>query len=71
MVITKDTILADILAIPDAEKVLAKYKMPCLTCPMAQLEAGKLTIGQVAKMYGIDIDNLLKELNEKKQKNLS
>jgi len=63
--ITEDTTLAEILKYPEAEKVLAKYNLPCLGCPFAKYEMENLKIGQVCKMYDIDIQNLLKELNEK------
>jgi len=59
------TTLAEILEIPRAEEILAKYKVPCLTCPMAQYEMKELTIGDVCKMYGIDDKKLLAELNKK------
>jgi len=62
--ITKDTTLAEILEIERVEKILAKYNLPCLTCPLAELEMENLKIGQVCKMYGIDTEKLLKELNE-------
>lgn len=61
--ITKDTTLADILKKPGAEKILTKYNLPCLWCPMASYEIEKLEIGQVCQMYGIDLQKLLKELN--------
>ncbi len=62
--ITKDTTLAEILEISGAEEVLAKYNVPCLTCPMAKFEIEKLTIGEVCKMYGIDANKLLADLNK-------
>lgn len=62
--ITSKTVLAEILEIQGAEKVLAKYNVPCLSCPMAAMEAGSLVIGEIAKMYGLDLDNLLKDLNK-------
>jgi len=62
--ITKDTTLAEVLEQPDAEKILAKYKVPCLTCPMAKMEMQVLRIGDICKMYGIDSEKLLKELNK-------
>lgn len=62
--ITKDTTLDEILKFPKAGNILAKYNLPCLHCPMAALEMNMLRIGEVAKMYGIDIKNLLKELNK-------
>lgn len=62
--ITKDTILSKILKHPQANKILEKHNLPCLHCPMASQEMGMLKIGQVAKAYGINLDNLLKELNK-------
>jgi len=62
--ITKDTILAEILKHAGAEKILKKYNLPCLQCPFAKIEAESLRIGQVCRMYGIDLENLLKELNK-------
>jgi hybrid cluster-associated redox disulfide protein len=61
---TKETILAEILKYPETNKVLSKYKLPCLHCPMAVYETNKLKIGEVVKMYGINLKNLLKELNK-------
>jgi len=63
--ITEDTNLAEIMKLPGAEEILAKYKLPCLTCPMAKFEIGFLKIGQVCKTYGIEVGDLLKELNKK------
>ena len=61
--ITKDTVLADILKLPNATDILSKHKVPCLFCPMAAMEADKLSIGEIAKMYGLDLKTLLKDLN--------
>jgi len=60
--ITKDTTLAEILLIPGAEKILTKHNLPCLWCPFAKMEMENLKIGDVCKMYGIDLEKLLKEL---------
>lgn len=62
--ITKDTTLAEILKYPEAKKILAKYNLPCLGCPFAKFEMENLKIGEVCKMYNIDLKNLLKELNK-------
>jgi len=62
--ITKDTFMSEILEYPKAKKILAKYNLPCLSCPMAAFEMGVLKIGQVCKMYDIDLEGLLKKLNE-------
>jgi hypothetical protein len=61
--ITKTSILKDILKIKNASEVLEKFHLPCLHCPMAQQEITKLKIGEVAKAYGLDIENILRELN--------
>lgn len=63
--ITKDSTIAEILKNPEAENVLIKFNVPCLGCPMAQFEIKILKLEDVCKMYGIDLENLIKELNEK------
>jgi len=62
---TKSTTLSQILADKNTKKTLEKFKIPCLSCPMAQFEIERLKIGDVCKMYGIDQTKLLKELNAK------
>ena len=64
MKITKGTTLAKVLEINGAEKVLSRFQIPCLGCPMAQMEMDSLKLGNICNMYGIDIDKMLKELNE-------
>lgn len=61
--ITKGSTLAEILKSKGAEKILSKYNLPCLTCPMAKFEIQNLKVGQVCKMYGINLEKLLEELN--------
>jgi len=61
--ITENTTLAEILAKPQLGKILTKYNLPCLGCPLAKYEMENLKIGEVCKMYGIDLSKLLKELN--------
>jgi len=63
--ITRNTILIEILKHPNVEKILKKYKFPCLACPFAKMEMERLKIGDICKMYGIDINSLLKNLNTK------
>ncbi|MEA1963510.1 MAG: molybdenum cofactor biosynthesis protein MoaE [Candidatus Aerophobetes bacterium] len=62
--IVENTRLVEILKSPEGSKILAKHNLPCLHCPMATYEIGTLKIGEVAKMYGINIKNLLKDLNK-------
>lgn len=61
--ITKQTVLADLLGDKKTEKILAKYNLPCLSCPFAQQEMESLKLGDVCKMYGIDAEKLLTELS--------
>lgn len=63
--ITENATLAEILKLPEADKILAKYNLPCLGCPFAKLEMEDIKIGQICEMYGIDLQELLEELNEK------
>lgn len=63
--ITRNTTLAEIYKISGTEEVLAKYNLPCLGCPMAKFEIENLKIGEVCETYGINLEGLLKELNEK------
>jgi hypothetical protein len=60
----KGTTLVEILKKPEDKKILVKYNLPCLICPFANLEMEDLKIGKICEMYKIDIDSLLKDLNE-------
>ena len=62
--ITEDTPLEELLKKWEAVMVLLKYGLPCLTCPMARFEMGRLKIGEVARAYNIDVKALLEELNK-------
>ncbi|NCS99855.1 DUF1858 domain-containing protein [Candidatus Parcubacteria bacterium] len=63
--ITKDTVLAEIFKKPGTEKILAKYNLPCLHCPMAKFELDKLTLGQVCRVYNLDLKKIISDLNKK------
>ncbi len=63
--ITKNTTLAEILGNPKTKTVLLRYNFPCLRCPLSVYESKTLKIGEVAKLYNFDVDNLLKDLNKK------
>lgn len=62
--ITKSTTLDKIIEQKGANKILAKNGVPCLSCPMSQFEIDKLKIGDVCKMYGLNLEKILKELNK-------
>ena len=62
--ITKNTTLSEILEKKGMEEILAKYNLPCLTCPLAKFEIESLKLGELCKMYKIDVKNLIEELNK-------
>jgi len=62
--ITKETTLSEILSSPEAERILAKYNLPCLSCPFAEMEMKNLKLGEICKMYNISLKALLAELNK-------
>ncbi len=73
MKITKSTTLSEILRDGKNQEILAKYNVPCLGCAFMNLEMDKLTLGDICKTYGIDLEKLLKDLSKplsKKKPNL-
>jgi len=62
--ITETMTLAEIYKYPKAKEILGKFQLPCLSCPMAQYELSDLKLGAVAHKYGLDIEAVLKELND-------
>ena len=62
--ITKNTILSEIVKDPQKAEILIKHNLPCMTCPFAKVEMDKLELGAVCETYGIDIDKLLEDLNK-------
>jgi hypothetical protein len=66
--ITKDTSLIDLLGNPKVEEILARHNLPCLTCPFAGQEMANLKLGDVCKIYNIDLEKLLKDLNKTNKK---
>lgn len=65
MKITKESTLEEAMNIKNAEEVLTKHGVPCVTCPMAQMEMQTLKIGEICERYGLDLDKLLEDLNKK------
>lgn len=62
MKITKDTLIVDALQLGNPEKIadiLAGAGLHCLGCAMAHHE----TIGDIAAVHDVDIDDLLARLN--------
>lgn len=70
-IISEQSLLGDILKKPYGKKVLSQFRLPCLSCPMAALEMGVLKIGDVSRMYGVDLHGLLKALNDEEEKTIT
>jgi hypothetical protein len=62
--ITSKTTLGKILELKNGSEILHKYGVPCMGCPMAQFEVDKLQIGQVCKVYGLPLKDILEDLNK-------
>ncbi len=61
MVITKDTVLGDILdEAPDTAPIFLEIGMHCLGGPSARAE----TVGEACMVHGQDVDALLEKLND-------
>jgi len=61
-VISENTPISEAIRIcPDAAAVLERHGMGCFACMAAAAE----TVGEGALMHGIDVEELLKELNAK------
>lgn len=59
MIITKDTIIADVLkSVPGSVDIFEKYNMGCFSCMGVQKES----LEKGCLMHGIDVDGLIKEL---------
>ena len=66
--ITRSTTLKKIMELPKGEKILHKFRVPCMSCPMVHFEIDKLKIGDVCKMYGLNLAKILEELNKKTER---
>ena len=59
--ITKDTIIGDILDIaPQTAPIFMSIGMHCLGCPSSR--GG--TVGEACQVHGVDVDALLRAVNE-------
>ncbi len=64
MKVNENSTLAEIVADSLAEEILHKHGVPCVTCPYAAQEMNTLTIGQVSKIYELNLPAILKDLNK-------
>ncbi len=61
MKITKEMMIGEIVEkYPETIEVFMKHGLRCMGCMMAMME----TLEQGAKSHGIELDGLLKDLNE-------
>jgi hybrid cluster-associated redox disulfide protein len=59
--ITKDTTILEVVKKhPETVEVFQKHGLSCVGCPFAMME----TLEQGAKSHGIDLEKLLKDLND-------
>ena len=64
-IITKQMTISETIArFPDTIPILMKHGMHCIGCPMAMQE----TLEQGLAGHGIDVDNIIEELNKKIKK---
>lgn len=64
--VTKDITIGELLReVPDVAPVLMSAGMHCLGCPASQAES----IGDAAMVHGLDVDQLLSEINSFIEKN--
>jgi hypothetical protein len=68
MKITKKTKLSKLLDDKIAQKILGKYDFPCLSCPHARSEMETLELGVICEMYDLDVEKIIKDLNDKLDK---
>ena len=62
--ITKNTTLEKILELKNGEEILHKNFVPCVNCAMAPMEMSDLKIGDVCRIYKLDLKKILNELNK-------
>ena len=62
--INRETTIADILKTKKGEEVLQRHGLPCLSCAFAAQEIEFLKLGDVGEKYGLDVDVIIKEVNE-------
>jgi hybrid cluster-associated redox disulfide protein len=61
--INKDMTLGEVLSMNDKyAEIFMGFGMHCISCPVSQME----TIEEAAQVHDVDVDELLKKLNEVK-----
>lgn len=63
MKFNKDTKIGEIIEVaPEKVDILIEVGMHCIGCPASQIE----TLEEACEVHGIDLDEVLKKLNEEK-----
>ena len=63
MKFNKDTKIGEIIEVaPEKVDILIEVGMQCIGCPASQME----TLEEACEVHGIDLDEVLKKLNEEK-----
>lgn len=62
---TEETTLSEILKTDHGKDVLAENGVPCLGCSMMKEEMDYLKIGDIADMYDLNKEKIIKDLNKK------
>ncbi len=67
MKFNKDTKIGEIIEVaPEKVDILIEVGMHCIGCPASQME----TLEEACDVHGIDLDEVLKKLNEEKKDSL-
>lgn len=60
--ITKDNTIGEVIRLNEnMAEILVKFGMGCVGCPSAQIE----TVEQACEVHGLNLEEVLKALNEK------
>lgn len=64
MKVTKKTKLGKLLKMKGMKKILTKYNVPCVSCPLADFEVDNLELGEVCKIYDLPEKEIILEINK-------
>ncbi len=65
--INEKTTISQIMKLSRGEEILRKHGVPCVSCPLAAQEIDSLEIGEVADIYNLAKEEIIKELNNEKK----
>jgi len=72
MKVDRHTKLGKLMKMRGIEKILAKYNVPCISCPIAKQEMDFLELGYLCDIYGLKEKEMILEINNslKKKENV-